>query len=108
MKTLRTIAAIICIGISGATYSDTWVDGHYKRDGTYVPGHFRSSPNTTNWDNYTTQGNRNPYTGESGRRAPDYSSGSMKYGAGRSLQEGPRGGQYYYNDSGRKVYVPKR
>lgn len=103
-------ALLLALGLafSSHTFADTWVDGYHKRDGTYVPGHFRSSPNQTNWDNYSTQGNRNPFTGESGSRAPDYSSGSMNYGGGRQIHEGPRGGQYYYNESGRKVYVPRR
>jgi len=88
--------------------ADTWVDGYFKGDGTYVQGHYRSSPNSTNTDNYSTQGNVNPYTGTEGTRAADYSAEAYNYGDGRTIYTGPRGGQYYYNDSGRKVYVPKR
>ena len=28
------------------------MDGYFKSDGTYVPPHFRSSPNSTKLDNY--------------------------------------------------------
>jgi hypothetical protein len=101
---------------SGSSYSsapitaggDTWVNGYFKKDGTYVDGYYRSRPNSTNTDNYSTQGNVNPYTGKSGTRARDYSLESQDYGAGKDIQTGPRGGRYYRNDSGKKVYVPKR
>ena len=105
---IRTLLAVTLLAISSLALADTWVDGYFKRDGTYVPGHYRSSPNSTNWDNYSTQGNTNPYTGSYGSRAPDYSPDAYNYGAGRTIYTGPRGGQYYYNDNGRKVYVPKQ
>ena len=108
MRLLAALMTAAGLSLAGASFADTWVNGYYKRDGTYVPGHFRSSSNQTNWDNYSTQGNRNPFTGESGSRALDYSSRSLNYGGGRPIHEGPRGGQFYYNDSGHKVYVPKR
>ncbi|MBK6497038.1 MAG: hypothetical protein IPG00_02265 [Saprospiraceae bacterium] len=38
----------------------------------------------------------------------DYSSEAYNYGAGQTIYTGPRGGQYYYNSKGNKVYVPKR
>lgn len=46
------------------------VRGYYRRDGTYVRPHVRSSPNSTTLDNYSTRGNINPYTGEPGTRNP--------------------------------------
>lgn len=48
--------------------ADTYVDGYTKANGTYVEGHYRSSPNDTVSDNYSTDGNENPYTGEEGNR----------------------------------------
>ena len=49
------------------TYSqDVWVEGYYKNNGNYVEGHYRTSPNNTNSDNYSTEGNTNPYTDEEG------------------------------------------
>ena len=90
------------------SYADEYVYGYYKKDGTYVQGYFKTSPNTTNRDNYSTQGNLNPHTGNEGARAPDYSPQAYNYGDGRTIYTGPKGGQYYINDSGRKVYVPKR
>lgn len=91
-----------------ASFADEYVNGYFRKDGTYVQGYFKSSPNVTNRDNYSTQGNLNPHTGTEGTRAPDYSSQAYNYGDGRIIYTGPKGGQYYINDSGRKVYVPKR
>lgn len=48
--------------------SDIFVDGYTRSDGTYVEGHYRSSPNDTVSDNYSTEGNVNPYTDEEGNR----------------------------------------
>lgn len=43
-----------------------WVDGYFRSDGTYVPGHFRTVANGTVWDNWSTRGNSNPFTGKPG------------------------------------------
>ena len=88
--------------------STTIVSGYYKDNGTYVDSYVRTSPNSTNWDNFSTSGNSNPYTGSTGYRARDYSSGAYNYGSGQSIYTGPRGGQYYINSNGNKTYVPKR
>jgi len=104
----RILAVLICLLTIPLVLADTWVDGYVKRDGTYVEGHYRQEPNSTNRDNYSTRGNSNPYTGSQGSRAEDYSSEALNYGGGRPIYTGPRGGQYYYNEAGRKVYTPKR
>jgi hypothetical protein len=55
-----------------------------------------------------TAGENNPQQNSSGR---DFSSGTATgqdrpfYGYGRDIQIGPRGGHYYINEKGRKVYV---
>ncbi len=51
--------------------SDVYVKAYYRADGTYVKGHYRSAPNSTNRDNFSTRGNVNPYTGKSGTVDPD-------------------------------------
>ena len=40
------------------------VRGYFRRDGTYVQPHVRSSPNSSPYDNYSYPGNINPYTGK--------------------------------------------
>lgn len=92
----------------GVNTSSTYVNGYTKSNGTYVQGHYRSSQNSTNHDNYSTSGNYNPYTGSTGSRARDYSTGAYNYGSGHTIHTGSRGGQYYINSNGNKTYVPKR
>ena len=108
MKKVTRLIVHLALCFFASAHADEYVNGYYKKDGTYVQGYTRSSPNTTNRDNYSTQGNNNPYTGSSGTKAPDYSPNAQNYGGGRSIYTGPQGGQYYYNDSGKKVYVPKQ
>lgn len=105
---MKKILTFLFLTVSTMSYADYYTSPYYRNDGTYVSGGYRSNPNSTNHDNYSTQGNYNPYTGSYGSKARDYSSEAYNYGAGRTIYTGPRGGQYYYNDSGNKVYVPKR
>jgi len=99
-----------CLLFIFASYAkaDTYVNGYFKKDGTFVEGHYKTTPHETNWGAYSTDGNSNPYTGSDGQRARDYSSEAYNYGSGQAIFTGPKGGQYYINDSGKKVYVPKR
>jgi hypothetical protein len=47
------------------------VNGYYKPStGTYVAPHYKTSPNSTRYDNYSTKGNYNPYTGKNGYTSP--------------------------------------
>lgn len=41
---------------------------YVKRNGTYVQRHYRTTPNRTRVDNYSTKGNRNTFTGKKGYR----------------------------------------
>ena len=93
---------------STVNYNTTTVSGYTRSNGTYVQSHVRTMPNNTNWDNFSTRGNSNPFTGSTGYRARDYSSSAYNYGAGHTIHTGSRGGQYYYNSNGHKTYVPKR
>jgi hypothetical protein len=67
---------LFAVLLSGYAFADTYVDGYVRQDGTYVQGHYRSSPNNTTSDNYSTYGNTNPYTGKSGTKAYDSSEDS--------------------------------
>jgi hypothetical protein len=63
--------------------ADVHVRGYYRSNGTYVQPHYRSSPNSTALDNFSTKGNINPYTGKEGTvNIPIYSySPSISYPA---------------------------
>lgn len=48
------------------------VGGYVNSHGTYVAPHYRSAPDSTTSNNWSTQGNVNPYTGQAGTHAgPD-------------------------------------
>lgn len=44
--------------------------GYTRSNGTYVQPHYRTAPNSTRSDNWSTRGNVNPYTGKAGTRDP--------------------------------------
>ena len=73
MRTLL-IAGLALVLLGSAASADQFVNGYMRRDGTYVQPHMRSSPDSNPFNNYSTQGNVNPYTGAVGTRNP-YNSG---------------------------------
>jgi len=68
MKTFSLLAtffaALFCVAQTNLNHVN--VRGYYRNDGTYVAPHYRTAPNSTVNDNFTTVGNVNPYTGEAG------------------------------------------
>lgn len=70
--------------ISSSAMADTYVQGHVRSDGTYVQGHYRSDANSSRYDNYSSQGNINPYTGERGSQRNEYSA-TPQYNTGNGL-----------------------
>jgi hypothetical protein len=44
--------------------------GYFKSSGKYVMPYFKTSPNRTKFDNYSTKGNYNPFTGKKGTVSP--------------------------------------
>lgn len=65
MKNLLIIGLLF---ISYASISQTKVKGYINKSGDYISPHYRSSPNSTKYDNYSTKGNVNPYTGKLGTK----------------------------------------
>ena len=81
---MKYLAIVVLLTVvSGAALADKYVRPHTRSDGTYVEGHYRSSPNSTTLDNYSTKGNTNPYTGKEGTidpyRQPTYNSPAPAY-----------------------------
>lgn len=113
--------------------STVYVQGYTKSNGTYVQGHYRTTPNSTTLDNYSTQGNYNPYTGSYGTKpvqeyrpsstysssytspstysssstytTPVYTPSTYSTPSYTPVYTGPRGGTYYINSNGNKTYV---
>ena len=60
--------------VSGICFSaDTYVNGYTRQNGTYVQPHYQAAPNQYRYDNYSSQGNVNPYTGKAGTQRNEYS-----------------------------------
>ncbi len=75
----KTILLTIVLFAAMGTFAQTYVNGYYKSNGTYVESHYRSSPNNTKLDNWSTYGNVNPYTGAVGTRTyTDYNNYGSK------------------------------
>lgn len=73
MKKSIYVAIFICaflFNISLAFAKDVFVRGYYRSDGTYVQPHYRSRPDGNIFNNWSTKGNLNPYTGEWGTKDP--------------------------------------
>lgn len=53
MKMLLLLVLTVFMFLPLQSYSrDVYVHGYYRKDGTYVRPHVRSSPNSYKWDNY--------------------------------------------------------
>jgi hypothetical protein len=51
-------------------HSPVHVRSYSRHNGQYVGPHFRTAPNHSKLDNWSTRGNVNPYTGRIGTKAP--------------------------------------
>lgn len=70
------IAALVAAALPAVAQNyrqrDVQVDGHFRQDGQYVQPHHRSAPDQNQYNNYNSQGNSNPYTGQQGRNRSQY------------------------------------
>ena len=71
IKKITTLAilAISAFSFTASSCADVWVNGHYKSSGSYVQPHYRSSPDSSIYNNWSYRGNTNPYTGKRGYRS---------------------------------------
>lgn len=68
---MKKILFSIVIFTGLAAQADVYVNGYYRNNGTYVQPHYRTSPDSSVYNNYSTQGNINPYTGSYGTKSYD-------------------------------------
>ena len=66
MKKLLFAAAFVLVVLCTGAYADTYVNGYYRKDGTYVQGHYKTPNDPYFYNNYSSQGNYNPYNGKKG------------------------------------------
>jgi hypothetical protein len=88
--TLMSILLIVSLVDIKLTNAAVHVKGYFRSDGTFVSPHYRSSPDNSFYNNYSTYGNINPYTGEIGTKmTPNYNfqSDTSLYKYGRDIEE---------------------
>ncbi len=68
MKTINLIIYTFCFLFSILADARVSVSGYYRKNGTYVAPHYRSSPDSSFYNNWSTKGNVNPYTGKEGTK----------------------------------------
>lgn len=65
-KRIAVFTIILLCAVSGSFAKNTYVKGYFRKDGTYVSPHYRSAPDSNFYNNWSTRGNINPYTGKKG------------------------------------------
>ncbi|MBP2230789.1 hypothetical protein J2847_004098 [Azospirillum agricola] len=86
MRKWIVVAGLVLV--STASLADTYTRGYVRRDGTYVQPHFSTPRNSNPFDNYSTRGNVNPYTGQAGTVNP-YAAPANPYSGYGSQQRTP-------------------
>ena len=66
------LVSVMGLNLNTAANALVLVDGYFKSNGTYVDSHYRTKPNNTVRDNWSTYGNTNPYTGQKGYKRYRY------------------------------------
>lgn len=80
-------AAAIALLIALPATAQVSVKGYYKKDGTYVPPHVRSAPNTTKVDNYGPSSTSPLYNGSGSVTPPSTRDADRNGSANRSSSD---------------------
>ena len=103
MKKLILTAAIGFFGtiaFGQTNFNEVKVDSYFKSDGTFVQEHYRTAPDNSFNNNWTTVGNTNPHTGVVGTKIfPSTSSSNYYYKPSKPSYYTPN----YYNNSTTKT-----
>lgn len=75
MKKLLFLAVLVGSMLFSYSAQAGYVKGYYRSNGTYVQPYYRTNPDNNFYNNYSTRGNYNPYTGSYGKKTyPTYRS----------------------------------
>jgi hypothetical protein len=85
MRKYIALAACLLVASPALAQSSHYVSGYVTKNGTYVAPHYQTNPDSTKLNNWSTQGNINPYTGKAGTvdpysQQPSYSQPKTSYG----------------------------
>lgn len=70
MKKLVIAALALSSAAPALAQSSHYVSGYTRNDGTYVAPHMQTNPDSSRTNNWSAQGNVNPYTGQVGTVNP--------------------------------------
>src|SRR5690348_5468140 len=97
---MRLVAfGLAALAASTTASAQVYVHGYTTKNGTYVAPHYRSAPDHSVYNNWSTIGNVNPYTGQPGTRNPYGSYGSSTYGNSTYGSYGSRSSGSYGSSS---------
>ena len=102
------ITAIIGLSVlTGSLFaqSQVYVNGYYKSNGTYVKPHYRTSPDSSPYNNYSYPGNYNPNTGKitTGSQSTYLKNYYNNSSSNSSSYSGYNSNSSYNNNSNRKI-----
>lgn len=84
MKRIGMLSLLMVIMSAFSTANaDQYVSGYYRNNGVYVQPHHQTAQDGNLYNNYTTRGNINPYTGEPGTVEP-FPTSQQRYNAPRT------------------------
>src|SRR5690349_10930486 len=90
---MRFVAVgLAALAASATASAQVYVHGYTTKSGTYVVPHYRSAPDGNPYNNWSTRGNVNPYTGQVGTKNPYSSYGS--YGSSNPYGSSSSYGSY--------------
>ena len=69
MKYLLALLMVVGL-ITPIASAQQRVRGYMRSNGTYVQPYYKTRANSTRFDNYSTKGNYNPYSGRRGYKNP--------------------------------------
>jgi hypothetical protein len=69
-KLKAPILGLTLLAFAGNSQAGTFVRGYFRQDGTYVSPHYRSDADGYRYNNWSSQGNVNPFTGRRGYENP--------------------------------------
>ncbi len=87
---MAAVISLVLIQTAASAQSSHMVQGYTRSDGTYVAPHMQTNSNSTKLDNWSTQGNVNPYTGREGTVDPYAQTQRNPYGSPNNDRYGYR------------------
>lgn len=74
IRIVLVVAVALSMFASTVAMATENVSGYHRKSGKYVQPHKRSNPDKQRYNNYSSKGNSNPYTGKKGSSGNEFSS----------------------------------